>query len=357
MTNGGTGCARRPCAIALCGRIVRFSGLSLDAVAGPDQPADGAELNVGQVLSSILYAAHLGDPSGPGVTSGNAALRHDLGLAIATPGARSSGPWRLPSEDFSGRAGWRVRGSLLALDSALGRLALRRLDPTSMPEEPKLGPHQRVALSVTGALFNPFAMTDESRDEIAATLARGRARVAALTADTAVVERVAREAGLSEWRKTVLAWTIANDHQALATQFSLLELFWLGAPRPSAVRALDAWGASALPLTGCVCLEMPRPRPWEEFTGRLATGLIATRAADVALRIADAFSALRLPASLAPGVLAYALQDVAEHARPGYSEDWDEFGRAARDLTVDRISDYVAALTANGPLMPEDDKH
>ena len=332
-------------------------GPSLDAALAQERAAEGGEPVAGQVLSSILYAAFLGDPAGPGVTAGNAALRHDLGVAIVTPGARSGEPWRLPREDFSGRAGWRVRGSLLGLDTALGRLSLRRLDPTSMPDEPKLAPHMRVALSVTGALFNPFAMSDAARDEIAATLGRGRARLAALTADDAAIDRVAREAGMSEWRRTALAWTVANDREALLQQFSLLEIFWLGAPRGAALRGLDAWGASAQPLTGCVCLEMPRPRPWEDFAGRISSGVIATRAADVALRVADAFATLHLPASLAPGVLAFALQDVTEHARPGYPEDWNEFGRAARDLPLDRITDYVAALTANGPLVPQDDKH
>jgi hypothetical protein len=329
-------------------------GLSLDAAVA--QAADGGDQAAAEALTSILYAAYLGDPAGPGVTAGNAALRHDLGIAIVTPGARSGAPWRLPREDFSGRAGWRVRGSLLGLDTAMGRLSMRRLDPTSMPDEPKLGAHQRVALSVTGALFNPFAMSDAARDEIAATLGRGRARVAALTADDPAIDRVAREAGLSEWRRMALPWTIANDRDALLDQFSLLEIFWLGAPRGAALRALDAWGASAQPLTGCLCLEMPRARPWEDLAGRVSSGVIATRAADVALRVADAFATLHLPSTLAPGVLAFALQDVTEHARPGYPEDWNEFGRAARDLPLDRITDYVAALASNGPLVPQEDK-
>ncbi len=346
-------------------------GVSLDAAlaAATAAESDGApgkaeseanlaaEQSLGETLASILYAAHLGDPAGAGVISGNVALRHDLGLQVTTPGARSGTPWRLPGEDFSGRSGWRVRGSLLGLDVALGRLALRRIDPTSMPEEPKIAAHQRVALAVTAALLNPLAMSDSARDEIAATLGRGRARVAALTGDKADLDRIAREAGLSEWRRIALEWTVEHDREALADSFSLLELFWLGAPRGAARPSLDAWGATMLPLTGCLCLEMPDPRPWEDFAGRRTSGVMAARAADVSLRVADALATLHLPASLAPGVLAFALQDVIEHAQPAYPEDWEEFGRAARDLPLARLTDFVAALTANGPLLPAGGGH
>ena len=343
-------------------RLVRGAqgGLSVDAaVAAVNDSTErkggrdrriAAEQALGDTLASVLYTAYLGEPAGSGVTSGNVALRHDLGLD--QPSVRSGAPWRLPIEDFRGRAGWRLRGSLLGLDAALGQLSLRRLDPTSMPFEPKLGMHDRIAVGVMASLLNPFAMTDVARDEIAATLARGRARAAALTADAADLDRAAGEAGLSEWRRQALAWAANQAPNGASSQFSLLELFWLGAPRPSAVRALDAWGAAVLPLTGCLCLEMPAPRAWEELAGRRSSGIMATRAADVALRVADALAARRLPAALAPAVLAFALQDVTDSARLAYPDDWQEFGRAARDLPAARLDDYIAALTAKGPLVP-----
>ena len=345
-------------------------GVSLDAAliatptassgltrARPTPSAAAGEQVLGDALASILYAAYLGDPSGVGVTSGNVALRHYLAPPALAGTARPGGAWRLPGEDFSGSIGWHVRGSLLGLDAALGRLGLRRIDPTSMPEEPNLGLHQRAAFSVMAALFNPFAMTDAARDEIAAALGRGRARVAALTPNDTDLDRVAREAGLSEWRRTALGWTVGHNHEAAAEQFSLLELFWLGAPRAGAARSLDAWGAVMLPLTGCLCLEMPRPQPWEDLAGRRGSGIMVARAADVALRVADVLSTLRLPASLAPGVLAFALQDVTDHVQLAYPEDWQAFGRAARDLPLSRLTDYIAALSADGPLVPLDSGH
>jgi hypothetical protein len=137
----------------------------------------------------------------------------------------------------------------------------------------------------------------------------------------------------------------------MTARFSLLELFWLGSDGRMRDARLDAWGAATLPRSGCLCLEMPAPRPWEEEAGR-ASAILGTRAADVALRIAEALAELDLPASLAPSLAGYAMQDVLEHAQLSHAGDWNEFGRAARDVPVERMYDYIAALTARGPLVP-----
>jgi hypothetical protein len=313
-----------------------------------------AEQRLADALASVLYASYLGDPSGQAVTSGNVALRHDFGVVNGKGDRRSTDAWRLPVEDFGARGGWRLRGSILGLEAALARLSLKRIDPASMPAEPKIATADRQNAALTVALLNPYVMSDAARDEIAAALARGRARAAALTADPAELDGVAKTAGLSEWRRQALAWTIGFERGSALGQLSLVELFWLGSPRPSLIRSLDDWGAAALPLTGCLCLKMPAARAWEEMSGRPSTGLLSTRAVDVALQVADTLAALQLPASLAASVLGFAMQDVTEQARPAYAEDWDEFGRAALELPRDRLTDYVAALTSHGPLVPAD---
>jgi hypothetical protein len=73
---------------------------------------------------------------------------------------------------------------------------------------------------------------------------------------------------------------------------------------------------------------------------------------DVMLRTAQALSARRLPAVLTRDVMAFAMQDTMDAARPGYFDDWLSIAFAARDLSDDRFDDYVAALTAAGPLIP-----
>jgi hypothetical protein len=268
---------------------------------------------------------------------------------------RPLGAWRLPHEQFGGREGWHISGSLIGLETALGRLSLRRMDSSEMPGEPRLSTNERQTLTLTVALFRPAAMTDAARDEIAQAVARGRARLASMSADRDELERVSREAGLSEWRRESLGWTLAHDRESAAAQLSLVELMWLGAPRPSEAAPLDPWGTAVQPLTGAIALQMPRARACEEVAGRSALGLLATRGADVAIAVAEVLAARHLPGSLAPGVIAFAMQDAIDGARLAYFDDWSAFSRATREISTDRMTDYIAALAAGGPLVPADD--
>jgi hypothetical protein len=342
----------------------REGGLSLEAALEACREAAGsadsragkaargrADRGLADVLTSILYAAYLGEPDGPALNGGNVALRHDLALTPTIP-PRPIGAWRLPAEDFRSRSGWHVTGSLLGLDAALARLAMRRLDASTMPSESRLTTAERQMAALTVALLNPHHMTDAGRDEIAAALGRGRARLASLRPNREEIERVAKAAGLSEWRREALAWSLTQDPGRVASSLSLLELLWLGAPRPSAAAPLDPWGAATLPLTGCPCLQMPRAHAWEDLAGRPAQGVMATRAADVGLLVADALATRRLPAALAPAISALAMQDALDAARPAYFGDWSGFTTAVTTLPAGKMDDYVAALTAAGPLIP-----
>ena len=305
-----------------------------------------AARSLAESLTSILYAAYLGQADGMAVTGGNVALRHDLGIV---PG--KSMAWRLPIEEYRPHGGWRVTGSLLGLDTALAGLSLRRLDTSAMPEESRLSQTLRQTAALTAVLLQPHDLTDAARDEIAAALGRGRARVAGLSPNREDVERIARDAGLSEWRREALLWTMTHDPGRASAAFSLVELFWIGSPRSSAAAPLDLWGSASLPLTGCLCLQMPRAQPWENLAGRPALGLQATRAADVNLLAADALAVRKLPAALAPGIVALAMQDALDTARPSYFDDWTGFTSAVTALPSGRMDDYVASLAA-GPLVP-----
>lgn len=318
-------------------------GPTLDAAMASDDAQALAD-----VLMSIVYAIHLGGAEGPAVTSGNVALRHDFGL-VAPPATGSSDAWRLPMERFDGKDAWRMRGSLLGLDAALARLVLQRVDRTAMPGEPTLGPHDRQTVMLTAALLDSNAISDQSRDTIASAIARGRERVVALAEDPAQVNEVADAAGLSEWRRQALAWSVAQHRHSLSS-FSLLELFWLGHSNADATAPLDAWGAVTQSLNGCLCLQFPPPRPWEELAG-YATELLASRAADVSLKIAETLSTLKLPAVLAPALAGFVTQDVIDHAQLGCVDDWEAFSRAVIDIPRERMVDYIAALTVSGPLV------
>jgi hypothetical protein len=75
--------------------------------------------------------------------------------------------------------------------------------------------------------------------------------------------------------------------------------------------------------------------------------------ADLNLRVAVALSELKLPAALAKGVLAAAMQDYVDRVKPLYPDDWLTLVRSAQALSIQKMQDYVATLTANGPLVPE----
>jgi hypothetical protein len=237
---------------------------------------------------------------------------------------------------------------MLRLDLVLAHLALRRLDPTEMPERSLLSTMDRRTLARTVVLINGRVLTDVARDAVAAALARGRARVASLVASPAGVDAIVADAALSEWRTAALRWRLAHDAPRVATAFTALELFRLG----GGAALGPGWGAAVDTLDGCVCLRMPDPAPWEEYTGRAPSGQLATGLADVMLRSAEALAARRLPAVLTGAVTAFAMQDTIDAGRPQYFDDWLSLAFAARDLSDDRFDDYVAALTAAGPLVP-----
>ena len=324
----------------------RLSAFSAAAEADRAQFEQG----VADALVAIAYALHLGEPDGAAVSAGDAAGRHEFDLDAAV-GAPRNTAWQLPREEHDSRSGWRVRGSLLSLDAALSRLALRRLDLSDMPGEPTLATNVRVAATQTAALFGPITSSVPSAGEIAAAIERGRVRVRDLQNNRAEIDRIAKDAGLSEWRSEALAWAVEHERERVSSRFSLVELFWLGSPRAKA-QHYDAWGASSAVLDGCLCLRMPEAEAWELRTGRSSTGYLATRGADVSLRVAEFLVQLKLPAALAPGVLAYAMQDVLDNARPAFFDDWPTFERTARNLPTERLVDHVAALAAGGALIP-----
>jgi hypothetical protein len=332
-------------------RSLTTLGARLAALDGATDSERGElERAAADALISIVYAFHLGEPQGAAVSAGDAAMRHDFGLDEGV-GAPKQVAWTLAREEHGDRSGWRVTGSLLGLDVALSRLAVRRLDSSEMPGEPRLSTNMRAAATLTAALFGPMVPALPAPAEVAASIERGRARIAGIQNNQSEIDGIAHDAGLSEWRRQALAWTVEHERERALSRFSLRELFWLGSPRAKA-RHYDAWGAASTALDGCLCLNMPGAEAWELYAGRSSTGHLMTRGAEVALRVAEFLAELKLPASLAPGIVAYAMQDVLDRAQPAFFDDWPAFEHAARNLPRERLIDFVAALSAGGPLIP-----
>jgi hypothetical protein len=68
--------------------------------------------------------------------------------------------------------------------------------------------------------------------------------------------------------------------------------------------------------------------------------------------VAEWLAELKLPAVLAPGVMSYAMWDLAMSTQMADQDDWLAVVRTAQGLSADRMADHVSALTADGPLVP-----
>ena len=75
--------------------------------------------------------------------------------------------------------------------------------------------------------------------------------------------------------------------------------------------------------------------------------------ADLPLRVAVVLHNLQLPAVLAKSVLAAAMQDFVDGINPTDGNDWLTLARAAQAIGRERFEDYIAAATADGPLLPD----
>jgi len=318
------------------------------AIAALEPLVGYADALLADALASIVYALALGPPDSPALASGNVALRHDFGvLQPRTVPWQVPPGWVLPAEDPQG--GWHTDGSLLGLDLGLSRLGLRWLATDAMPSMPRLNANERRTFADSVALLNLFDLTDADRDRLVAALERGHQRLLSLASDPQAIDRLADDARLSATRREALRWMLVHDPTTAEHSLSLLEEFWLGAegtPGP------DAWGVSALPTTGCACLAFPEPDAWEAFAGRPASGLLGTRLPDLTLRVAQELKVRGLPAALAPGILAVAMNDLLHEAQPAHHDDWPAIVSYVRSMASERFADYISALTAAGPLVP-----
>lgn len=298
------------------------------------------------VLTSVLYALWLGDPQGQAFLAGNVARRHDFGLRLMTSAERQETPWQLPLETSGGGEPWHLRGALLGLDVGLSRLALRRTRMDLPEYQPTLNESDRRTLVTTLALTNPFDIDKEDAARVVGWMNAGRRL---LDSPTALATRLDR-LGLDGRRREALLWAAAHRTEELERLLLRTELVLLG--RDGEEPVPPVWGTAATPLTGCLCLQFPDPPAIDRVIGRAGTGLVTSRMADLKLRVLERLDQLRLPPALARGVLASALQDYLDDVRPAHGDDWLTLARHVDRIADDRFDDYVAALTAGGPLVP-----
>ena len=73
---------------------------------------------------------------------------------------------------------------------------------------------------------------------------------------------------------------------------------------------------------------------------------------DLNLRLAELLADMNMPAALVPAVLASATLDLVNGVRSRFPDDVRAVSDAVLSLTRDRLEQYLATLTTNGPLVP-----
>jgi hypothetical protein len=310
---------------------------------------DMVDVVLGESMLSLNYEVNLDVPRGARWTAASVAGRHDFGLGHVEYEQRVRTAWAMPRRAAEDDAPWHVQGAALALDLAIPSLALRRIHtaPPARPPAIDSGEHDTFATSV--ALMNPFALRNEDLGAIAEAVARGQRRVDALTGGDGDVNALAHEISMDGWRRRALHWNIDHAPRSAGSLFSMTDLLYLGG---GGRLDLDAWGMSARNVTGCLCTRLAAPALWTALVGRLQPGLLVAAVADVNLRVAVALAEMQLPAQLARSLLAIAVQDFVEGIQIVHIDDWLARVRTAQGLTRERIEDYLAVVTVDGPLMP-----
>lgn len=279
------------------------------------------------VLVALAYAPYLGDASGAARYGGHVARRHDLGLTVSLDDQRRHGPWTFPVERRDGQ-GWHLIGSVLGLDSALGRLLLKRLDSGRVPTRPPLaGPLRRQVLAALST--RPLARAGD-REAPQTRVDAGRRRVETLVAEPEDLDEVARTLGLIGVRVNALRWWLAEGGAAIAERFSYVELDALGRQRASSVEAAGVGAGSV--------------------SRRARRDDVSDLTDEVLLWLDQALAARKLPASLGGGVLEYLVQDLIDEAQPAHADETLAVSVYLHRLPDARVDDFVAALAADGPL-------
>ncbi len=300
-----------------------------------------AEWAAGEALASMAFAFELRD-SKTAVLPKNVASRHDFGLGESDGELRLRLPWSDAMVDIMPGQPWRTRGSILALDIALGQTALRRTAASAEPSR-VLGDNERGTFMRSFGAMNAFGFNDAAQSAIAAAERRGRARVAALSLPQ--FNGIADEIQMDGWRRRAVQWSLSNDPAAVPGYFTMTEYVRLGGARIE-----PEWSAWGMIDVDCYCLRLPARFEYWAVTGREQRGIVASQVADLNLHVAVTLERLGLPASLTKAVLATVLQDYLDGVRPTDANDWHTLVRAAQSVRQDKIEDDIAALAVTGPL-------
>jgi len=299
-------------------------------------------------LLVFAYAAALGQPDNAVISPLDAASRHNFGLDL--PGFGRTGAWRWAAAGADRVRDWHLTGSLLGIDVVMSQYALVRISNRPPATRPSIDDEDRTILTESVVLMEPDLLTAEDHATIVRALKRGRERLAQLRG-TADAEGLAERIQMLPLRRSVFTWAAGIDVARAAATLSMSEIFAAGLDGGPLPARFDAWGVSAEPRLGCQCLQMPG-FPLEAYSGRWFSGVLATGFADMNLRVAELLDELHMPGALLAPVLASATWDFLMNVRITDFDDVTAWVTFASAIDLDRVEQYLALLTTDGPLVP-----
>ena len=307
-----------------------------------DPAGDWLNVLSAEVLASYAYAIAIGDPESPMLLAGDPARAHDFAVG-------GSDTWRV-ARSVRADSQLILRGSLFGLERALAVPSLRQTMLDAPAVAPKIGQADVQGIAESAVTLDRFHLDDRGRDEVAAVLRRGRERLAAAVRDPADLDALAERAGMDRWRRRLMRVAAAGGVPAVSRYWSLGEVYSVGLA--GEIAGAQVWGVAQRPLDGSWRSAIPLRLSMHGLSGRFGAGLAAARITDLHLRVLEWLAELKLPASLAPGVVRAAAWDVSMGTQMADPDDWLAPIRVAQALSPDRLADYVSALTADGPLVP-----
>jgi hypothetical protein len=308
-----------------------------------------ADRLLSQGALSLAYAAVLRDPQSTALLDGDPAPRHDWAFGALDGSQQQAPPWREPFADRAG--GWHLTGSILGADLALAVEGLRRVSIDRFPAPPTLSDAEQQTVAEGVTLTVPFDQSDADRDGLVGALAAGRRALEAVREQPALWPAAADTMQIRDFRHELLAWTIANEPDALPLLLSLGELVQLGQPPGASEVAPHAWGTPGRAYDGRWSLRYPVPSTLDLLAGRKGGSLTVGLAPDLMLSVAEAMHARQVPAALTRAVLECAARDAIDELQLQYYDDWLTLVGHMR-VVEGRLDEYLASLTAGGPLRP-----
>jgi hypothetical protein len=302
-----------------------------------------------QAVLSLAYAAILLDPQSTALLDGDPAPRHDWTFEAADDDSRQSPPWREPEPGRAG--GWHLAGSLLGADLALAGDALRRVSIDRFPAPPTFTDNDQHAVAEAVALIVAFDQSDADRESLVAAMARGRQRMDAVSKEPSLWPAAAAAMQMRDFRSELLPWAFAHEPAAVPELLSLGELVRLGRMAGDPAAGPDSWGTSWRGYDGGWGLRPPLPSGFDLLSGRKGASMAVALVPDLMLSVAEAMRERQVPAVLTRAVLECAARDAMDEVQLQYFDDWVTLVGHAR-LVPGRLDEYLASLTAGGPLVP-----